>query len=400
MSNIPESNTWEAVRQWETNDPALGGASDTLFTTPVKNLTNRTKYLKTLADNIVSGVQAIIGNLNAGSTCANNYTDYEDSSTAVATTQFVASAIALKGGRRNALLNGAMEISQRGDGFTLGAGENTYTLDRWWAKCAANSGDTIRIIRDNALLQGLFDGFKYCMKINFNSGSTSLELRQRIVNGRTFEGQKATLQMMLYLTNNCNVTVTLRRYLNQDEMDADTPEWSTSAVISGTVGLHRYANTFTVPAIGSNVNMNLDDDGCLEVSINISHAAGASLVAGLTNVQIESGAHAGNFEMRDDLAECLTYYERTKIYERYDRSITADGGAGIPAFYTRQYYGGKRKTPRLSVDNETLVNVSSYDLTNVGKNACTLKWQPSTTTQVVTYREVDMDLNVDAEIEI
>lgn len=47
--NLPESNTWEPVRQWETTDPALGGPSS-LFTQPIQNLTNRTKYLKGLLD--------------------------------------------------------------------------------------------------------------------------------------------------------------------------------------------------------------------------------------------------------------------------------------------------------------------------------------------------------------
>lgn len=47
--NLPESNTWEPVRQWETTDPALGGPN-TLFTQPIQNLTNRTKYLKGLLD--------------------------------------------------------------------------------------------------------------------------------------------------------------------------------------------------------------------------------------------------------------------------------------------------------------------------------------------------------------
>ncbi len=49
MANLPESSTWESVYQIELTDPVQGGPSG-LTNTPLKNLTNRTKYLKDHVD--------------------------------------------------------------------------------------------------------------------------------------------------------------------------------------------------------------------------------------------------------------------------------------------------------------------------------------------------------------
>lgn len=395
MANLPESNTWEPVRQWETTDPALGGA-DTLFTTPVRNLTNRTKYLKTLLDNVIAGTTGLVGKLLDGSTCENNFSGPQQADTKVASTAFVQSAVALKGGRRNLLINGAMEISQRGDGWTFGQNEGSFVQDRWYAKAAANTGDVIRVYKDNNLLEGDLDGFKYCMKVAFNSASTSLEIRQRINNGRTLENSKATLQLLLSLSADCNLTAKLSRFLNQAQIDAGTPEWTSSETITGREGIDTYVKVFTIPSIVTNVTPDLDDDGCLEVSLTFNHAAGAALTAGLTNVQLERGEIQGQFEERDDLAECLNYFEKVEVHERYEWPISSEGT--MKPFHTRQYWRAKRAVPRLTYENETLTNVDSFEYNHIGRGHATLQWLPTVGTQIVTYREIDMDLMVDAEI--
>ena len=397
MPNLPESNTFDAVRQWETTDPALGGAA-TLFTQPAQNLTNRTKYLKTLIDNVISGATGIIGKLLDGSTVANIFTSFQQSDTAVASTAFVQGAVALKGGRRNVLINGDMSISQRGEGFTLGANEQLFTLDRWLAHGDIGTGDTFRVYRDNQILQGAMTGARYAMKLYFNAASTKMTIKQRVYNGRVFEGEKATLQFMLSLSAACSLKLKLSRYLNAAQLGASTPEWSDEITVSGTADVKRYVAVFDIPSIATPIAQDKDDDGCIEVSILFDHAAGASLTCGLTNVQLESGEIPGAFENRDDLPVCLTYFEATTIFEKYDRSITSDGGLGIPAFYTRQYWGAKRRVPTLSVASEHLTNVTSYSLDQVSKNACTLAWQPSSTTMTVTYRMVNIEILIDAEI--
>lgn len=49
MANLPESSTWEGVYQIELTDPVQGGPTG-VTNTPLKNLVNRTKYLKDHVD--------------------------------------------------------------------------------------------------------------------------------------------------------------------------------------------------------------------------------------------------------------------------------------------------------------------------------------------------------------
>lgn len=59
MANLPESSVWEDVYQIETTDLVLGG-SDGTTNVPLKNLTNRTKYLKDYVDSLNSATGTFI----------------------------------------------------------------------------------------------------------------------------------------------------------------------------------------------------------------------------------------------------------------------------------------------------------------------------------------------------
>lgn len=61
MANLPETATYDAgVYQLETTDPVQGGASG-VSNTPLKNLANRTAYLKQRVDNLESGATVPTG---------------------------------------------------------------------------------------------------------------------------------------------------------------------------------------------------------------------------------------------------------------------------------------------------------------------------------------------------
>lgn len=92
MANLPESSNFDAgVYQLETTDPVIGGPSG-VSNTPLKNLANRTKYLKDHVDAIEAAYApkaspAFTGNPTAP-TPANG-----DNDTSIATTAFVQTAI-------------------------------------------------------------------------------------------------------------------------------------------------------------------------------------------------------------------------------------------------------------------------------------------------------------------
>lgn len=92
MSNLPESSTFDAgVYQLELTDPVIGGPSG-ISNTPLKNLANRTKYLKDHVDALESSraplnSPALTGNPTAPTP------SLADSDTSIATTEFVKGAI-------------------------------------------------------------------------------------------------------------------------------------------------------------------------------------------------------------------------------------------------------------------------------------------------------------------
>lgn len=99
MANLTESQTYDAgVYQLETTDPVVGGP-DGISNAPLKNLANRTAYLKKHVDDIESGAFAIPGYAKlaspgfTGNPTAPNQSA-GDNDTSVANTAFVQTAVA------------------------------------------------------------------------------------------------------------------------------------------------------------------------------------------------------------------------------------------------------------------------------------------------------------------
>lgn len=366
MADITESNTWEGVYKLETTDPVKGGGDTEKSNLPHKNLTNRTKYLKTIIENIITGVQGIIGKLQDGSTCANAFSGGQQNDTAVPSTAFVQSAISKRAGTRNLLLNGNMKISQRGTTFAIPAASELFTLDRWLAQNEdASVAAEIRQIR--ADINGVENG----MFITIPSGCDSISIIQRIPGCKTLEEMSAAFQMLIKSNAGCTAEVMISQYLNKDELDVQIPTWFDRKTITINSGTARYTDTFTIPAI--TFTQDTDAWSCLEVSIQIVHPGGGSdLELTLANVQLESGLIASDFEERDDFNECLKFFEITSNYEaRYYGSFT--GGTNAAREWRRQYYHHKRRIPEIAFDSVALSGLLTLtDPIYIGVNACTV----------------------------
>lgn len=93
MANLPESSTFDAgVYQIETTDPVIGGPSG-VTNTPLKNLANRTKYLKDQVDSLASTKAPLASPALTGTPTAPTAAG-GTSTTQLATTAFVQSAVA------------------------------------------------------------------------------------------------------------------------------------------------------------------------------------------------------------------------------------------------------------------------------------------------------------------
>lgn len=392
MADITESNTWEPVRQWEITDPALGGTSG-VMNTPLKSLVNRSAYLKNIIESIIAGTTSIIGILLNGSTVANSYTN-QQSNTAVASAKFVQDSIALATGRRNMILNGDMKIAQRGNAFTLVDDGVHFTLDRWIIEL---SGRDTEIGQELDAHRADLVNAEYSMRNKLKAGTGTLAIRQRIESAFTFAGNKCIVQFCMGAPFAFDFTVKVKQYMTHAQIAAGTPHWEDSETISAASGYRKYTSAFTVPGFDDVSLAVIDASNCFEVSIETTD--GRDIDFWISQVQVESGIIATAFEFRDDLNECLRFFQKDTYHERYDDSQVSDGASRYSVF-RRQYYHKKRIIPTITKENITyteLINLS--DISNIEKNACTLEIQPTSLNGgTITHREIELDLLIDAEI--
>ncbi len=184
---------------------------------------------------------------------------------------------------RNLIINGAMQVAQRGTSFT--SGNYQYTLDRW----SVGGGHTVSQYTDAS-------GKKWLDATNSNA--TWFSASQKIENGD-------------YLARNNSVTVSFDweqvtatavasvRLFNNIDLDEyiNIPEPSVSG---------RKTITFTVGAISLG-------SGWLGVGVYNAYANAQSGRFRITNVQLEVGDTATPFEHRSfgqELALCQRYYEK------------------------------------------------------------------------------------------
>ena len=92
MANLAESSTFDSgVYQLELTDPVIGGPSG-ISNTPLKNLANRTRYLKDQIDTLASGKAPLASPAFTGNPLAPTPAQF-DNDTSMATTEFVQRAL-------------------------------------------------------------------------------------------------------------------------------------------------------------------------------------------------------------------------------------------------------------------------------------------------------------------
>jgi len=242
-------------------------------------------------------------------------------------------------GRRNLIINGAMQVSQRGTSFTgLSNGNNQYTLDRWkWAE-TATPPYTMSVEQSSTSP----DGFSNSLKVTTTSGGTlaSDDLC------RVFQGIEAqNLQHLQYGSSSAqsltlsfyvrsNVTGTYAVHFYQDDggprnitrtytiSAADTWEYKTLTIPGDTAGAiddnnGRGLNIEFILLAGS------DYKGTTSTTwgsvANARYANGQTVDINTTNdtwflsgCQLEVGENASDFEHRsfaEELSLCQRYYQ-------------------------------------------------------------------------------------------
>ena len=245
------------------------------------------------------------------------------------------------GGRRNIVINGAMQVAQRSTSVTgIGASDGYFTVDRFAFNVENTSGRlTMTQTADGP------SGFANCIKLDCTTADTSLDANKFIILETRFEGQdlqriaKGTsdakeFTVSFYVKGNASATYGVEFF------DIDNSRISETKSFSVTTGWTRVELTYPADTTGA-----FDDDTAESLRLHIWLMAGTTYTSGttgttwrstsganatrvpsisnffsstdntffITGIQLEVGSVATEFEHRsygEELALCQRYYQK------------------------------------------------------------------------------------------
>jgi len=248
------------------------------------------------------------------------------------------------GGRRNILINGAMQVAQRSTSETgLGASSGYFTLDRFRITSGNNAG---RLTMSQSSVTDL-PGFANALKLDCTTADTSTDAAENLRLQTLLEGQdlqqlkKGTssaekFTISFYVKGNASATYMLELF------DGDNSRHNTQQ-FAVTSSWNRISLTFAGDTTGA-----FDDDNALSLYLNFWLHAGSNFTSGtytantwasntnanravgissffdstdrtleITGLQMEIGSQATPFEHRsfgEELALCQRYYWKSLNY--------------------------------------------------------------------------------------
>ena len=237
------------------------------------------------------------------------------------TSDSLATGAAPNTGTRNFIINGGLQIWERGTSFaSTGNGSNNYTADRFWV--SHNNTSNLTVSQQDGTGAGI--GVQYCARVQRNSGSsatngirfgTSLEATDVI----RMRGEKLTLSYYARAGADYSPTSNALGLYLYTGTDVDpNPNTFAGGSWNNTVGLVNTTSTLTTSwqrfthttaAVSSTANAII-----LQFNASETGTAGANDYFEMTGVQLEVGEQATPFEHRsvgDELAKCQRYFLST-----------------------------------------------------------------------------------------
>ena len=227
-------------------------------------------------------------------------------------------------GMRNRIINGNMDVAQRGSTFTDG---NGYTLDRWYGnRAGAVAGVTY------AQVYGAFgtntNGL-YIQRTIGNTSTAAAALYQAIegINSRDLAGKTITVSFQVgsgSISSTTGHSVYVFYQTTTTDIGPASGAWTALTAQSFTVASSssytQKTFQFSIPPTATQLQLN--------IQFAFSGTAGADDRFYLTQVQLEAGAVASSFERRmygTELALCQRYYEICQFTASVSTPITYPG---------------------------------------------------------------------------
>ena len=206
-------------------------------------------------------------------------------------------------GGRNAIINGGMDIYQRGSISAAG-----YALDRWYFSTYGTSWNSLSVTQQTS---GAPTNFRYYMRVAAGSAtSTNISFGQSLETHNVIKLAGKVVNLSFYYRVNTNFstafTVTPVFTTGTDANISTVPNGTaigSSQTVTNTTAWTRFSYSFTVPSNATSFAIQFWNNG--------NTVSTASL--DITGVQLEAGAVATPFEFEDygtTLAKCQRYYQR------------------------------------------------------------------------------------------
>jgi hypothetical protein len=289
---------------------------------------------------------------------------------------------------KNKIINGDMNVWQRGTSFSLGGG-NTYTADRWGA--LTPFGDVVTASQQ-AFTAGAapVTGYESAFFLRFTraSGTSGYYFSQKIESVRTFAAQTVTVSFWA----KASVGFTPSNiYLQQDFGTSGSSAVGTYATSLQpiTTAWARYSYTIAVPSItGKTIGTGGDD---LQLIFNVNPGTASSTVD-IWGVQVEAGSTATAFQtasgsLQGELALCQRYYKRFIAGGAYGQTSSSAYAYNTILAVGNYALGTTMRTTPSSVDSSTIA-FRNYGDTVYALSAVTLDATKSTPDQAVIYGTV------------
>lgn len=265
---------------------------------------------------------------------------------------------------RNLIINGAMQVAQRGTSFTA----NGYGLDRWSVD-TYGSGTSKTVTQDSNAPSGFANSLKY---VNGGVAESAYYFIQKIErkNFERLSGQTITASFYIKGSQTLN-GVPWYITVNGDSTGNDEVHTGTYDI---TTSWQRV--TFTV-ALGDFSGYTITESGFMEFLPLI--AAGsypnipANMTINITGVQLEVGDTATPFEHRsysDQLQSCQRYYSYLggAAYVGISTGMKFSGNGSVHGI---QYPVTMRSAPSVSISNLIVTDRTIYDLDITGLSQIT-----------------------------
>jgi hypothetical protein len=234
------------------------------------------------------------------------------------------------GGRRNIIINGAMQINQRGaSSVTSGYFVDRFTL----SACSASA----------VLTSSTPTEFPKAISVSATSGNPIIIQKIESKSCQGLSGKTVTVSFYAKNISNATTLYASLQYAGSADNFGSTTTISEQNLGSLSGSWVRYTASWTVPSGGLN-----------GLALNILCAGSSTFTMGVTGVQLEVGSVATPFEHRsfgEELALCQRYYEVFAPIATQNGSVTLHRERLDTNYYaTNFYYIQKRATPAFTTN--------------------------------------------------